>query len=185
MKKALLFSCFAIFLLGCSEREEIATKEKVESVSLEDKSLEVKKQKIYKASVQNESTIQDFLVVKVFNKSTGETKEVCTKGNFLSGAIHLEYGFDYTEKGVARVKEIILNSKDRTFELSDEKALNNIGFNDYSKEELKTMESRVEAGSYTYRSDKEMTMLAHILFNKGIKSSESSCWGGELEFEKE
>jgi len=185
MKKALLFSCFAIFLLGCSESEEISTKEKVESVSVEDKSLEDTKQMIYKAAVLNESTIQDFVVVKVFNKSTGETKEVCTKGNFLSGAIHQEYGLDYSKEGEARVKEILLNSKNRTFELSGENALNNIGFNDYTEEELRTLESRVEAGSYTYRNDKEMTMLAHILFNKGIKSSESSCWGGELEYEKE
>jgi hypothetical protein len=185
MKKALLFSCFSIFLLGCSEREEISTKEKVKSVSVENKSLEGTKLKIYKAAVLNESNIQDFVVVKVYNKSTGETKEVCTKGNFLSGAIHQEYGLDYSEKGEAKVKEILLNPMNRTFELSDEKALNNIGFNGYTEEELKTLESRVKAGNYTYRNDKEMTMLAHILFNKGIRSSESSCWGGELEFEKE
>ncbi|WP_266202529.1 hypothetical protein [Pontibacter kalidii] len=83
------------------------------------------------------------------------------------------------------MKEILLNSKNRTFELSDEKALNSIGFNVYTDEELKGMESRMEAGSSTYRNDKEMTMLAHIHFNRGIKSSESSCWGGKLENEKE
>lgn len=69
--------------------------------------------------------------------------------------------------------------------MSDEKALNNIGYDGYTEVELKALESRVKAGHYTYRNDKEMTMVAHILFNKGIKSSESSCWGGELEYEKE
>lgn len=79
MKKALLISCFSIFLLACSESEEISTKEKVETVSMEDQSLESIKLKIYKAAILNESTIQDFVVVKVYNKITVKQKKSAQK----------------------------------------------------------------------------------------------------------
>ncbi|WP_139307938.1 hypothetical protein [Pontibacter flavimaris] len=151
---------------------------------IEDESLKAKKLEIYKSAVLNESTIQDFVVIKVQNKSTGETKEICTKGNFLSGAIHQEYDIDYSEEGEAKANEILLNSKNRKFELSKAEALGNIGFDDYSEDELKAFERRVEAGNFSYSNDREMTMLAHILFNKGVKSSENSCFGGELIFVK-
>jgi hypothetical protein len=184
MKKALLISCFFTIQFGCNESEEISSNEKVELVSMEEAGLEEEKFKIYEEAIHNESTIQDFVVIKVLNRNTGETKEICTKGNFLKGAIHTEYGIDYSDEGVEKAKEI-LNSKNRKFELSQEEALNNIGFNDYKEEELIAFERRVEAGNYSHSNDKEMTMLAHILFNKGVKSSENSCFGGELIFEKE
>lgn len=180
MNKVLLISCLIFIQFGCKERENINSLNKTNLITVQEEKLEKERSTIFKEAILNETTIQDFVVVKVLNKNTGKTKEVATFGNFLKGAIHLEYNIDYSEQGVKKVNEFLLKSKGRNIALSNNEALNNIGFNSYSEKELRLFGKRVEEGKYNYQNNIEMTMLAHILFNKGIKSSENNCFGGKL-----
>ena len=43
----------------------------------------------YLNAVERESTFQFFLVIKIKDLNTGLSREVCTKGDFLEGALHL------------------------------------------------------------------------------------------------
>ena len=185
MKKIFLNILLLTLIFGCNESEEIAFSEKVETTSTKAENFEEDKLRIYREAIQNESTIQDFIVIKVINSPTGEEKEICTKGIFLKGALHREYGINYSQADVEKVNKILLETKDRIFKLSKVDALNNIGYYDYNQDELKAFEKRVETESITYSNDKEMTMFAHMLFNKGVKSSENSCFGGDLIYKKQ
>jgi hypothetical protein len=44
--------------------------------------------KNYVEAIKNESTFKYYLVVKVKILNTGQTREYCTEGSFLKGALH-------------------------------------------------------------------------------------------------
>ena len=83
------------------------------------------------AAVQCSSTFSYFTVIKVKNLNTGVTKEICTKGNFVAGALHRELNVGYDAKGQQKVFDFAKSKKDRYFEFKNKEALDNISFFDY------------------------------------------------------
>ena len=59
------------------------------------------------AAVTNQSTFGYFTVILVKDLNTGIVKEICTKGNFLSGAVHTELKADYDASGERNVLQLI------------------------------------------------------------------------------
>jgi hypothetical protein len=145
----------------------------------------------YKKAVNNESTFQYFLVIHVTDLNTGLTREICTKGNFLAGAIHREYGLDYDANSIRRAERIALNNRTRTFQFKNTEAIQNLGLGRYSMDDLKDFEQRTNIDQLTkginkdwkkkLLDDKEMLLYAHSLFNRGILTGENNCYGGTLE----
>ncbi|TRX40377.1 hypothetical protein [Flavobacterium restrictum] len=144
-------------------------------------------------AVQNSSTFSYFTVIKIKDLNTGEIKEVCTKGNFVSGALHIELNVKYDTKGEKKVLDFAKGKKDRYFEFKNKKALNNISFFDYDSKLLdeiptkynfdKAIEIIKNKKKFSIRlSDSEMKAFAHILFNKGYLTGENDCLGGSLEY---
>jgi hypothetical protein len=145
------------------------------------------------AAVQNRSTFSYFTVIKVKNLNTGLTKEVCTKGNFVLGALHIELKAGYDDKGQKKVFDFAKSSKDRYFEFKNKKALDNISFFGYQTNLVakiqtkysfdKTIEIIKKEKNFSIRlADDEMKAFAHVLFNKGFLTGENNCWGGALEY---
>ena len=155
--------------------------------------LENEKYLNFLAAIQNGSTFSYFTVIKVKNLNTGLTKEICTKGNFVSGALHLELKEGYDNKGEQKVLEFAKTKKDRYFEFKNKKALDNISFFDYKTSLVakiqtqynfdKAIEILNKDKDFSIRlSDDEMKAFAHVLFNKGYLTGENNCWGGALEY---
>ncbi|HEV8506056.1 MAG TPA: hypothetical protein VGQ53_11670 [Chitinophagaceae bacterium] len=155
--------------------------------------LEVKKYKNYVAAIQNGSTFRYFTVISVKDKKTGVLKDICTKGNFLAGALHIELNCDYSEKGDRQVLEYAKARKDRYFEFSNPKALANISFSDYDSVLLikvkqlynfRDIEAEIKSSKKFELGpgEKEMKYVAHLLFNMGYLTGENSCFGGTLEY---
>jgi hypothetical protein len=144
----------------------------------------------YKKAVKNESTFQYFLVIRVTDLSTGQTRDICTKGNFLLGAIHREYKMGYDDNSIRKVERIALSSRTRTFKFKNTEAIQNLGLDRYSMDDLKEFEKKSNIdklvmeinGAWTKRlDDKELLLYAHSLFNRGILTGENNCYGGTLE----
>lgn len=147
----------------------------------------------YVKAIQNGSTFQNFVVISVKNLNNGEIREYCTKGNFLLGALHIEYNLDYSKEELLKVYNIAFENTKRYFEFKNDSALWNIsGHDKYTMKELSDYENKIKIDSLVYRiqngkkwgitikNDKEMKMCAHALFNKGILTGENSCFGGSL-----
>lgn len=187
MTKSTLILIFTLlFFISCNEAVEYEQ-------SLSDEELYPN----YVKAINNGSTFQNFLVVKVKNLNNGEVREYCTKGNFLKGALHREYNLGYSNGGSVKVHEIAIENKERYFEFKNDSAIWNInGFENYSMKELSEFENQIGIDSLVYRiengkdwgisisNDKEMKMVAHALFNKGILTGENSCFGGMLTLDK-
>jgi hypothetical protein len=151
--------------------------------------------KNYLTAIENESTIQYFLVITATETKTGKSREVCTQGNFLHGAIHREFNLSYKAQDIVKVNEILRENEPRKFEFGNDSALWNLGISDYTIAELKNLESKVDfsqlakriltTGEWTkefQNDDKLMKLYAHALFNQGILTGENNCFGGTLMF---
>lgn len=145
----------------------------------------------YLKAIENENTIEYFLVIKVKNLNNGEIKEVCTNGNFLDGALYKEYKIGYDSASTVIINNIKRKNKKRYFEFKDTSALNNIGFNNYSTNDFIEFEKHhqidslaqiLKKGEWSLAISDNKTMLfyAHALFNRGILTGENSCFGGTL-----
>ena len=147
----------------------------------------------YVAALNNESTFQYFIVVKVKNLNNGLTGEYCTIGNFLKVALHIEYKLGYKCKGISKVYSIAFKNKERYFEFKSKKAIGNIeGIGRYSIDDLAQLEKKInfdslaneirQTGNWSMEifDDKIMLMYAHALFNRGILTGENNCVGGTL-----
>lgn len=127
----------------------------------------------------NISTFSYFTVIKAKNLNTGEIKEICTKGNFVSGALHIELKKDYSPRGEKDVIEFMKKHKDRYFEFKDQKALENISFYEYNPTSINKIDQIVaaikETKHFSYRlPDNEMKLLAHALFERGFMTGENN-----------
>jgi hypothetical protein len=148
--------------------------------------------KNYTAALNNNGTFQYFLVVKVKDVKLGTIGEYCTKGNFLKGAIHMEYHQKYNEVGIDKVHSLAMNNKDRYFEFKNRKAIANISGWPYSIEELAQFEKTINIDSLVNEikmskgwskeilNEKTKLMYAHSLFNHGVLTGENSCFGGRI-----
>jgi len=145
----------------------------------------------YKKAIKNESTFQYFLVIHLTDLNTRQTRDICTKGNFLQGAIHREYNLGYDDNSRKKVKKIALNNRTRTFKFKNTEAIQNLGLDRYSIQDLKEFEQKNDIDQLTKQinkdwtkrltNDKEMLLYAHSLFNCGILTGENNCFGGTLE----
>ena len=148
----------------------------------------------YVAAIKNESTFQYHLVIKLKNLNTGQTREICTEGNFLKGALHREYKLSYGGNGINKVEKIALDNKDRYFEFKNDSAMWNLGVENYSMDDLKELEKKINFDSLAAQikktkkwekqisDDKLMMMYAHALFNRGVLTGENNCFGGTLQY---
>lgn len=144
----------------------------------------------YISSIENNSTIQYFTVIKIKDINTGNIREICTKGNFLWGALYYEYGKNYGKSEELKIHKLLIENKQRYFQLKDTTALNNLGMNRYSIADLKKFEKENNVDSIAksikgewgmpFSDDKNMLLLAHSLFNRGILTGENNCFGGTL-----
>jgi len=150
----------------------------------------------YLKAIDNESTFQLFLVVTIKDLNSGQKRELCTKGDFLEGALHTEYKINYDSLGLAVLDKLQRNNRSRYFELKDTAALNNLGFNIYTMDDLTKFEKNhnidslvnlFKKGKWSLAipEDKIMLLYAHALFNRGILTGENSCFGGTLELAKD
>jgi len=76
------------------------------TVAFRANSLEQEEYLNYVAAIKNGSTLQYFVVVTVKDLNSGKTREICTKGSCLNGALHKEYHLDYDEKSIKKVERI-------------------------------------------------------------------------------
>ena len=152
--------------------------------------LETEKYLNFMAAINNSSTIGYFTVVKIKNLNSGEVKEICTDGAFVDGALHLELNAGYDSVGSQKVRRHF-KMKDRYFELKNEEALRNVGFENYDEKMLDTLRRQYNFKEIERRilkdrqyeiklSDKKMAAFAHVLFNMGYMTGENKCWGGGL-----
>ena len=157
------------------------------------KNIETEKYSNFLAAIENNSTFNYFTVIKVINLNTGVIKEICTKGNFVSGALHIELKADYDEKGENKDLEFAKAKKDKYFELKNKVALENISFFNYDTKQLSKIQGKYDFDKvveiikkdkkFALRlSNNEMKYFAHLLFNKGFMTGESDCFGGALEY---
>ncbi|RKR08468.1 hypothetical protein C8C83_0052 [Flavobacterium sp. 90] len=146
-----------------------------------------------KAVINHGDTFQLHLVIKVKNLDNNEIREICTQANSLQSAIHQEYKIDYDDKGLEKALKIALENKSRYFEFKNDSALSYLGIKDYSENDLKELERKINFDSLAksikkkqswskYLEDKELIMYAHALFNRGILTGENNCRGGKLVF---
>lgn len=153
--------------------------------------LEEVKYRHFVKSLENFSTFNYFTVVTVRDLRSNKVKEICTKGNFLSGAVHCELGVGYDLSGQKKALTWAMSKKDRHFEFKNPKALENISFFDYDTVMVRVIQKRYNFVAIADQikatkhfsiklDDKEMKAFAHILFNMGYLTGESSCWGGDL-----
>jgi hypothetical protein len=156
-----------------------------------DSDIDTEKYLNFLAAVNRSSTFNYFTVIRVKNLNTGLTKEICTKGDCISYALHMELKAGYDEEGKQKVLEFVKANKDRYFELKSKKALHLISFADYDTTQLYKIQDKYDFDKAVEiikndknfaleLSDKEMKYFAHVLFNKGYMTGESDCFGGTL-----
>ena len=158
--------CMLLILTGCYSSTGIKNK----SGELSD----LLKYKMFCAAIANLSTAPNYVVVKVKNLNTGETKEFCTEAPFLIGAVTRETGAKTYELDCKK-------DKDRYFEFSNDSALWNINFGFYSKAELDAyaetiniphIVKQIQIGKLTNKTftdgGKEQILFAHLMFNNGV-----------------
>ena len=88
------------------------------------------------------STAPDFLVVQIKNLNTGEVKEICTDNSSLYWALMQDRKSSDFE---AITKELLNNSFERYFEISDKEALERIQFDFVSPNSLEKLDSIFKA----------------------------------------
>lgn len=172
MKSQLFLLLISFIILSCNPKENIGYRN-------------------YLKAINNQSTVQNFVVIKVKNLNTKETKEICTKGNFLLGAIHSELNKPYDSAGRKKVQVFAASKTDRYFEFKNPEALKNVSFFSYKEKssdhpdinaKIQLIEKKLETEKVYSISlnDKEMISIAHKLFKKGYLTAENSCSGGSL-----
>ena len=169
MKKSIFF-LLALLLIACNNTK---SKEKKQFKSTADSIRYTNHVKL--VNYRNNTHTASYVVVNVKNLNTNEIKEICTYPDFLYGALRIE-NKKYDD-------EILLQNKERYFEFKDTAALNNIGFNSYSKNDLAEFKNRINFDSLVKLIAKKeyptidfgeehhkFNMFAHLLFNEGIMS---------------
>ena len=174
-----------------SNEERHASVAKIDKSSTTDslgRALEYEKYLNFVSAIENSSTFNYFTVATVKDLTSGVTKEICVKGNFLSGAVHQELNIDYDREGMKEVVEYMKAKRNRYFEFRKKEALENISFYEYDPTVVGTINidfdfpKLVADDGYPVNfSEGKMEAYAHFLFNKGYLTGENSCFGGMLE----
>lgn len=165
----------------CSLAQKRAPFNKSDSIFVFNSKLDFRlKQKMLDSAFANYSTAPNFVVIIATNKITGKTKEVCTEAPFVIGGLDRNKGKSKSQK--YKTQPLYFNTIS---------ALENIGFNEYSYEELLNYGRRKELRrivglvlknnieqEYNFQGTrKQQFMFAHILFNNGIMSTRGDIAG--------
>jgi hypothetical protein len=81
---------------------------------------------MYRKVVLDDSTSPLYVLFTLHDAKTGADRMLCTGGNFLLGAIHMEYSLDYDAAGMKRGYDIALRQPGHRFTFKSGKALKNI-----------------------------------------------------------
>lgn len=154
------------------------------------------REQIFKSSYINSSTAPNYIVFKAKNLNTGLIKEICCEAPFLSGAIHREFEIQYDSIGTNKVDSIILENKLRIYDFKNKDALNNISFNDYPEYEKIIQNAKkidleyfhkkfgqtdsVQLMHFSSDNRNKQVIVAHILFNCGIKTTRDCLAGNNI-----
>lgn len=163
--KIFTFFITLLFIISCNMSNEMS-----ENV----------KSKMFDCAFRNPgSTSQDYIVIKVKNLRSNEIKDICTTPNLLSGAL-------WHEKSTIKFS---LNCKEKTkryFEFSQDSALWNIDFYEYSSTELASFQRHLNVDSIvnliksgrlqSVNFGRNNRYFAHIMFNVGVVTT-SGCFG--------
>lgn len=146
------------------------------------------KYKMFCEAFEEGSSAPYFVVFTVKNKNTGEIKEICEESPVLDGALHIEHSKPYT------YSFDMTKHKDRYFEFSNQKALNNIAFDKYDSEVLDSLKQAFNVDSFmstvknataerfTFNRKDIQKMTAHILFDYGVILSRGRVAGNTSGF---
>jgi hypothetical protein len=191
--KHLFYFIFTIIIAGASSCKQSKDERPIKSADLDSSSIFLDSVKYvnYLNAVKNESTFQFYLVIKVKDLNTGIIRDICTEGDFLDGALHLEYKVGYDSLSSMRIENIQIGNRPRYFEFKDTSALQNLGIDNYTAEDLANFEKAhnidslakvIKNSKWHMRIDDDKTLLlyAHSLFNRGILTGENNCFGGTL-----
>lgn len=94
---------FSIGLIACKQSGTNKMSSNIDSLPI---SLDTIIYHNYVEAVDNECTFQFFLVAKIKDLNTGKIREICTKGDFLEGALHIEYNIDYDSAGIIQLENL-------------------------------------------------------------------------------
>jgi hypothetical protein len=82
-------------------------------------------QDAFAAAVRNQSTSPSYVKIQV-GQLTGSLSTNCVTANLFLGAIHIEHGLPYTEKGLASAEQIANSSPSHAFRFAKPAALANL-----------------------------------------------------------
>lgn len=153
--------------------------------------------KNYQIAMNNSSNDKYYVVFKMKNLKTGETRENCTISNLLKGALYIEYGVEFEKEELNKIDSVALNNKQRYFEFKNQESIQNFDrFHSYSIEELNKLEQEINFDSLAstinhkghwqmdFKEEKKLRMYAHCLLNRGILIMTPHRFGNTLEMVK-
>jgi hypothetical protein len=151
-------------------------------------------------TLNNKSTAPSYIVFKVVDLNTRQTKEICCVAPFLSGAMHREYKKDYDDNGTNYIDSLVLNNRERLFKFREKSALENISFYDYpdslfiEKEKKKynldlyitkfVGTDSTESVRFSDNKNFKQVVFAHIMFECGIITRQDCIAGNYLHIGK-
>jgi hypothetical protein len=86
------------------------------------------------SALQNRSTAPSYVKVRITDARSGQSFVTCITSNLLMGAVHIEHGFPYTERGRESADQLAKASTSHAFTLGKPKALANIPWRPSPKE---------------------------------------------------
>jgi hypothetical protein len=81
---------------------------------------------MYRRAILDDSTSPLYVLFTLHDSKSGADRVTCTGGNFLLGAIHMEYHLEYDSAGEKRAFDIALRQPGHRFRFKSRKALKNI-----------------------------------------------------------
>ena len=150
----------------------------------------------FTTALRDKDNLQEFLVVRINDVQKNEVREFCTLGCFFRHALHIEWKLDYDDLSDDLVIAKASLNNPRLFDFKNTDALNYLGMDLYSPEDLKQLEKEINfkklakeiASSGKWEKDfgeddKLLHMYAHALFNEEISTGEDiTATGNTLVF---
>jgi hypothetical protein len=103
---------------------------------------------MYRKAILDDSTSPLYVLFTLHDPKSGADRMLCTGGNFLLGAIHVEYRLDYDAVGMKRGYDIALQQPGHRFTFKSRKALKNID-SGYTSQMLAEARQRLSGMSRT------------------------------------
>ena len=115
--------------------------------------------RMFRRAVMEESTSPFYLLFTLHDANTGTDQVVCTTGNLLLGAIHIEHHLEYDESGVRAARRLALTTPLHRFTFTRRKAVENVrrSYSDGVLNEVRPLVARLSRAEL-----KRLNPLAHI-----------------------